>query len=307
MLLAASLIIGQGHTARAYDLPLLNLGATTFLDGLVVKPGLFVNDYVQYYETDRYTDRTGHRLNLPRQHLSAWANLLQLFWVSDAKIGPGRIALNLVAPVVLSLDTDDGLGRTALSGASGLGDVYIGVAYQFEPIMGPSGPSFAQRVELDAILPVGDYDRSRAINPGNNAFALNPSYAFTWFATPRLSISARLHYLYNFENGAPPFAFGTEVHEVQAGQVLHANLSLEYAVTEHLRLGVNGYALKQITDTRADGHALSGRREQVLAIGPGALVALDADTALFINGYVEGFAENRTEGFRLNIRWARRF
>ena len=36
-------------------------------------------------------------------------------------------------------------------------------------------------------------------------------------------------------------------------------------------MGLNGYWLKQVTDTEVDGEKVKGRREQVWAIGPGAM------------------------------------
>ena len=58
---------------------------------------------------------------------------------------------------------------------------------------------------------------------------------------------------------------------MQAGQAIHANFATDYAITEQFRLGLNGYWLKQVTDTEVDGEKVKGRREQVWAIGPGAM------------------------------------
>jgi anthranilate 1,2-dioxygenase (deaminating, decarboxylating) large subunit len=48
---------------------------------------------------------------------------------------------------------------------------------------------------------------------------------------------------------------------------------------------VNGYYLKQITATEADGE----------------------NNHIFFNTYFETAAENRPEGFRLNLRWTHHF
>lgn len=56
-----------------------------------------------------------------------------------------------------------------------------------------------------------------------------------------------------------------------------------------------------------DGHDIPDSREQVLAVGPGALLHLSKDTHLFLNIYFEMAAENRTEGNRFNMRVVHHF
>ena len=94
----------------------------------------------------------------------------------------------------------------------------------------------------------------------------------------------------------------------QAGQAIHFNYASEYEVIpKMLRVGVNGYYLKQITDTQADGRDIPGRKEQVFAVGPGAVFHFSKDDHIFVNAYFEMAGENRTEGNRLNLRWTHHF
>ena len=76
---------------------------------------------------------------------------------------------------------------------------------------------------------------------------------------------------------------------------------------KQLRLGINGYYLKQITDTEVDDEDLSGRKEEVFGIGPGLVWHASGDTHLFANLYFETAAENRPEGTRLNLRLVHHF
>ncbi|MBD8495047.1 transporter [Pseudomonas syringae] len=304
---ACSAGLASTQLACAYDLPALNLGLTSFMDGgLPAGGGWYVQQYLQNYSANHLRDKDGNDLGLPRHELDYQLALTQLSYLSDLRVGNASLGLNMLVPIIAHIDVDDGLGNAALKARSGVGDLLIGPFIQFDPIMGPDGPRFVHRIELQVNLPTGEYDRDRDINPGNNAWSFNPYWAATYWFTPKWTASLRAHYLYNGKNNAPVRALG-DLDDMQAGQALHANFTTEYAVTEHLRLGVNGYWLKQISDTRFDGHEVSGRREKVWAIGPGAMYSFSPDDHLFFNAYFEQDAENRPEGTRVQARYVHHF
>jgi hypothetical protein len=65
---------------------------------------------------------------------------------------------------------------------------------------------------------------------------------------------------------------------------------------------VAGYVLQQITDNLADGRAVAGSRERVVALGPGMqLFASGGLTQLTANAYWEFAVENRPAGARVNL------
>lgn len=301
----AGLMIAQG--AHAYDLPVVNLGLTSFMDGgLPAGPGWYVQEYFQNYSADRLRDKDGKALSLPKQDLDYQVAVTQLSYLSNVRLGNGSLGLNAVLPVVTRMKVDDGLNNAALRGQTGMGDLLIGPFIQFDPIMGPDGPRFVHRIELQVNLPTGEYDDKHAINPGNNAWSFNPYWAATYWFTPKWTASVRAHYLYNGKNHDPAQSFG-DVSDIQAGQALHANFTTDYAVTDHLRLGINGYWLKQITDTQIDGHDVSGRREKVWAIGPGGMYSFSANDHVFVNAYFEQDVENRPDGSRVQVRYVHHF
>jgi anthranilate 1,2-dioxygenase (deaminating, decarboxylating) large subunit len=267
----------------------VNLGFTSFVDGIPpAGPGWYFTQYIQYYTSDDLKD-----LPVPNAKVDAWVGLTQLIYQSDTQILlGGKWGLDVIVPEAYmdsSPIPDNG---------AGLGDVLVGPYLQWDPVMGAHGPIFVHRVELQTIFPTGKYDVNKALNPGSNVYAFDPYWAATWFIGPRLTASCRLHYLWSSENSD---------NDIQAGQAFHANFAASYEVVpKMLRVGVNGYWLKQLTDTKLAGVRIPDD-EQVVGIGPGALMSFSQHTHLFINAYLETAAEYRPQGQRFNIRLVHHF
>jgi hypothetical protein len=257
---------------------------------------------VQFYTSDKLPD-----LPFPGDpELDAWISLSQLIYQCPKVLPTGaNLGLNLMLPAV---DFDLKADGTPLTARDGLGDLLVGPYLQWAPVMGANGPVFVRRVEFQVVLPTGEYDETRSINPGANVVSLNPYWSGTFFLTPKWTVSARLHYLWNAENSDPAVPPDSGIADTQAGQALHANFATEYEVIEkRLRLGLNGYSFHQITDSKANGNSIPGGKEEVVGLGPGALWSFSPDTHLFVNAYFETAAENRPEGQRYNVRLVHHF
>ena len=236
--------------------------------------------------------------------------------ISDLRELASQVAAGTAPPIPPASsqaqeETTDAISRKQpktfpAAGDAGFGDILVGPFMQWI-VMGEKGPTFAHRVELQCIFPTGEYDEMAQINPGANVFSFNPYWSGTLFLGPKATISTRIHYLWNDTNSDPAPRPGGLPGEVQAGDAVHANLTAAYNVYGPLRLGVNAYALKQLSETQVDGVDEPGSKEQILGIGPGAVWSFSQETHLFFNAYFESDAEARTEGERYNLRLVHHF
>jgi anthranilate 1,2-dioxygenase (deaminating, decarboxylating) large subunit len=285
--------------AAAYDQPLVNLGLTSFLDGgPPAGPGFYFTEYIMYWTADKLADDP-----VPTDHnakLNIWGSLNQFIYQSDQPVlFGGKWGLDVIQPIA-SMDVDN---SALTDNGGGLGDLLVGPFLQWDPIMGSKGPVFMHRIELQNMFPTGKYSHDKNLNPGSNFYSFNPYWAATFWALPELNISWRVHYLWNAKNDDPGGAYD----DTQAGQVVHANFAVAYELLpKQLQVGLNGYYLKQVTDSQADGDNVRGR-EQVLGLGPGALYSFSQNSHLFFNAYFESQARYRPQGDRFVLRFVHHF
>lgn len=303
-----SVLVGLVWTASslAYDLPAVNLGFTSFLDGgPPAGPGFYFTEYIQYYTSDALNDENGDEIAFPDPDLNAFISLTQGIYQSDSEVLlGGKWGLDVIVPYV-SLDLDySAEGPFPKDNGSGIGDILVGPFLQWDPIMIDGRPLFMHRVELQFLFPTGKYDENKSLNPGSNVFSFNPYWAGTLFVTPRWTATTRIHYLWNGENDDP--AGGAS--DSQAGQAVHLNFATAYEIIPKvLRIGINGYYLKQISESEINGEEVANSKEEVFAVGPGLIWHISRDNHLFFNGYYETFAENRPEGNRFTLRFVHHF
>ena len=310
LLLAATLLCTTlPGAAGAYDLPAVNLGFTSFMDGgPPAGPGFYFSQYFQYYHSDRFNDENGNEIPFPDPSVEAFVSLSQFLYQSNqAILLGGKWGVDVIIPLA-GLNSSYAVdGPFPEDNGAGLGDILVGPYLQWDPIIRNGRPIFMHRIELQTIFPTGKYDSDKELNPGSNFFSFNPYWAGTLFITPKWTLTSRIHWLWNAKNTDPNRGFAG-ADDTQAGQAIHLNFASAYEIIPNqLRLGINGYYLKQITDTKVDGKSVSGRKEAVLGLGPGLLWHINKDNHLFFNAYWESNVENRTRGSRFNVRWVHHF
>lgn len=308
MMMGLLLLGSLAPPAGAQPLPPVNLGFTTFLDGgPPAGPGLYFQQYVQYFGADRFQDGDGRKVPLLGD-LNVWVSLSQFIYQSNQPVLlGGKWGIDVIVPLI-SLDVDPGMVPVLSDNNEGLGDLLVGPYIQWDPIMGSKGPLFMHRLEFQNLIPTGKYDDKRVLNPGSNFYSFNPYWTGTLFMLPQWTASVRTHYLWNARNDDPnETLFGT-AKDTQAGQAVHLNFATEYELLpQRLRVGFNGYYLKQFTNAQVNGRGVANSREQVLGLGPGAVWHFSQNDHLFFNMYFETEAENRPEGIRPTLRWTHHF
>jgi hypothetical protein len=279
------------HPAQAQQLPPLNLGDTSFLDGIAY-PGWMVELVSQGKHDDKALSSTGQQLP-GITDVNSGASLVHIAWIMPH---PRLLGAWYGTEIVLA-------GAYVDTGGHGIGHGFGDLTFSPLVLQWPKHQLFGmpiyQRVDLDVNAPIGQHSPTKPVNIGSNAWAVNPYYVATLFPAKHLETTLRVYYLWNSTNQAPPVATGYS--STQAGQAIHLNATASYEIFKNVYAGANGYYLKQITDGHANGIALPNSRQQIGAIGPGAVIN-HGEWHFYINGYHEIGAKNMTEGNKLVLR-----
>ena len=277
---------GQSHVAE----PPVNLGDSSFLDG-IGGPGFLTEEMIDMEHDGRITNSSGQ--TVPGSvSVNSVSGLSHVAWMAHQRILGGWYGLEvLFVPAYVDAGSQ---GQSA-----GFGDLTVSpfiLQWSEKRIF---GMPIDQRFDVDFGIPVGKYSPTSNVNLGSNAFNFQPYYVITAFPTKRVETSWRFHYLWNWQNNAPPISTGA--HSTQAGQAIHFNATAAYNVYKGLWIGANGYYLKQITHGRINGVPLRNSPEQVGAIGPG-MVWNTGHWYFYANFYQEVGAENRATGQKVVLR-----
>lgn len=298
LLAAGTLTLGCCNLMANVSLPQVNLGGSNFQDGLAKPNAWLFQQTLTYFNAEDFNNAHGQ----PRpgdNSITSKVALTHFAFISDKKLFGGFYGAEVLLPYV-NLDLDLEFGSTSKD--TQVGDVKISplmIQWMDKTLF---GKPFIQRVAFSFTIPTGSYDNSRVLNVGNNYATFNPYYSFTWLANKDWEVSGRLHYLYNAENDDPSHVLNARTS--QAGQAVHVNFASSYALNDNWRVGLAGYYLTQFTEDKLNGNSVSDSKEQILGFGPGIKYSYKGNF-IYLNYFTESSGENRTEGSKFSIRYAR--
>jgi hypothetical protein len=295
--LVAGLLVGVAspatRAASPIPEPVVDLGETSFLDG-EAGPGGLLEFISNGYHASYVTDQKGHALPGPNGQAAASITLHPAY-VSDIPALGGNLGLEFLFPFAAVRVDAAGLPQHT---QGGVGDITVAPFIQWSDLTLADRP-FALRFGLQGVVPTGSYEPGRLINIGQNVWQISPYWAATWHASNEWEISGRLIYDWSSANTAPSPALGAS--SAQPGDQLALNLSASYALDPDWRIGVAGYALRQLDPTRLDNIAVPDSEQQAFALGPSALWT-NGRATMIGNVYREFATENRPEGFSAVLR-----
>jgi hypothetical protein len=257
-------------------------GNTDLLSGAILPPkpnSLLLVGAALYYSSDALKDGNGNTLTPPSFEASVKGvgGLLIYNWgrrFLGAKVGSEVSAY--VANVRL-----DGLGL-ACNSVTGISDITI------SPLVLTWDPGRLHIAAItDIVVPVGTYDRTRAVNVGYHYATIRPSVSISYLSRSGLEISSRHNIDFNFKNPATNYRSGT---------AYHVDFNVSQAVG-FWKLGVAGYYFQQLTDDKINGakFVADGYRGRVFGIGPTLNLNTPA-AGFYLRVQKEFGARNRLQG-----------
>lgn len=289
---ALALAIALPLAAQATENGVDNIGPGT--DGFFVLP-LDVNSlpdhmfafnlYYNHYESKKL-DISSLGGKVPEVKITSDAIIPRLDYLSPLRLLGGRVGGYVAQPYMRQ--------QVALFGQQSRreaqGDTTIAPL-----ILWDMGKDLTLGAALEITLPTGSYDAARPANTGNNFVTYKPLLSATWQPGERAELSVKATYSFNKENPDTDY---------RSGQLFHFDYSTSYRVTDNLRLGLNGYYVKQTTDDKQFGRTVTfmgedvddGVRGQVFAIGPAVHLTFLKYASVEMRWAKEFAVENRPEG-----------
>lgn len=266
------------------------LGMSATNSGVTPESGFTYANALLYYERDRKTGPDGETLETGSN--SVLLDMNTFVWVSDkiAALGNARYSAIATVPLARNSLTSDEVGQ--ISGATGLGDVYI------QPlILGWQMARADIRLTYGFLAPTGRFDADANDNVGSGYWTHTLSSGQTFYLTEDRATAISAFEMY-------------ERHETQEGTDIRPGdtLNLDYSVTRvfplqngfRLQVGLAGYEQWQISDKTGPQIAPSqaAARYRVHALGLASNVVVPDWNLSFGVKFFEEFSTRSTfEGY----------
>ena len=268
------------------------LGMSATNSGVTPESGSTYANALLYYERDRKTGPDGETLETGRN--SVLLDMNTFIWVSEKIAALGNAKYSAIATVPLARNslTSDEVGQ--ISGATGLGDIYI------QPlILGWQLARADIRLAYGFLAPTGRFDADANDNVGSGYWTHTLSSGQTFYLTEDRATAISAFEMF-------------ERHETQEGTHIRPGdtLSLDYSVTRvfplqngvRLQVGLAGYEQWQISDKTGPQIAPSeaAARYRVHALGLASNVVVPDWNLSFGVRFFEEFSTRSTfEGYSL--------
>ena len=251
-LLACALACASPVKATENGGSVVPVGVQSMLPGLLMPSGNYLYNYNAFVKGFSARDSHG-RDNGLGMTMSTEAHAFRLLHVADpglTELGNLAFEANLVyTRTKLDMDYVDP------STAAGISDVTFG------PSLGRHFGAWHDLFTLLATAPTGDYDPNRLANEGRNYWAIQASWAWTWYPRPDIDISGLAKVVWNGRNPDTDYRSGIETN---------LEYSANYYFAQHFFVGVSGFWHSQISDDKQYGRPAgeNGNRINEVTLGP---------------------------------------
>lgn len=292
--IAASCLAATATAALAAENGTTNwpLGVQTIVPAILPAPGeTEYYDYFIYYNADSYKNSAGKK-SIPGFNLDVVANASRIVHTWRTDTGPWSFSSGIIL-----LANYNKLAVTGSQGSdAGISLVYVTpmyITYNIENIHMLYGPS------VFVPTPTSGYDPARLVNSANNFVTFNQEFALTYFATPRLELSAQANLSINATNPATGY---------RSGSLMNIDYAINYAPIDampNLFFGLAGFSSRQFEDDKINGSIVpGGNRLSKDGLGGQAIYYFDNKTAVALKYQREFNTKNGPEGNRFWLQFA---
>jgi len=255
MFMAIPLAAETGH----YPLGVEGIKAAT-----LPPPGLYLRNYLYYYNSDVYRDRGGNN-NGADLDLDALVIAPRLVWITDQKILGADYGMDIFVPLVQTdLEIDTPVGRGKFNDFC-IGDIGI------EPIdLAWHGDCYDLGAAFAVWLPTGKYNKNNPASPGKDFWTTMFTFGGTYYFDEEKTWSASLLSRYEIHSYK-------DHTDVRPGQNILFEWGIGKTIKKIWEVGVAGYSQWQISsDDGKDAKYVydTSVHDRVSAIGPEASVFL---------------------------------